>query len=99
MLAGQTLWRGVGFWCKRVARSEHLSRSANRVKEFSVISDWHEEEERERRQWDGNYDGTTCSNCNRLRVLLCANGKRVCEKCAWDQEAADYAAVPSGWAG
>lgn len=39
-----------------------------------------------------DYDGTDCANCGRQRVLLYANGRRICEKCNWDQEQADYAA-------
>lgn len=37
-----------------------------------------------------DYDGTTCENCGRPRVLLYANGRRICEKCNWDQDAHDY---------
>ena len=38
-----------------------------------------------------DYDGTTCKGCGRLRVLLYANGRRICEKCNWDQHFDDYA--------
>jgi len=31
-----------------------------------------------------------CENCHRQRVELCNNGKRICEKCHWDQEAHAY---------
>lgn len=37
------------------------------------------------------YDGTDCTKCGRQRVEKYANGRRVCEKCMWDQEAGDYA--------
>ena len=38
-----------------------------------------------------DYDGTDCANCGRERVEKYSNGRRVCEKCNWDQEAQDYA--------
>lgn len=41
--------------------------------------------------WQGDYDGTECPNCHRLRMMKCANGKRRCEKCNWDPEAGTYA--------
>lgn len=37
------------------------------------------------------YDGTDCLNCGRERVERYANGRRICEKCTWDQDAGDYA--------
>lgn len=36
------------------------------------------------------YNGTCCKNCDRARVMRCYNGKLVCEKCGWDQEANTY---------
>lgn len=38
-----------------------------------------------------DYDGTSCRNCGRERVLSYTNGRRICEKCNWDQAAQDYA--------
>jgi ribosomal protein L37AE/L43A len=38
-----------------------------------------------------DYDGTDCRSCGRERVLLYENGRRICEKCNWDQAAGDYA--------
>jgi ribosomal protein L37AE/L43A len=38
-----------------------------------------------------NYDGTDCENCKRERVLIYENGRRICEKCNWDQDSGDYA--------
>ncbi len=38
-----------------------------------------------------DYDGTDCKNCGRLRVLAYENGRRICEKCNWDQDGSDYA--------
>lgn len=36
----------------------------------------------------GNYDGTQCNHCGRLRVQIGgATGRRVCEKCGSYQEA------------
>ena len=40
--------------------------------------------------WGGDYDGTACPNCHRLRMMKCTNGKRRCEKCNWDPDANDY---------
>lgn len=38
------------------------------------------------------YDGTACSNCKRYRVLhYPAVGRRVCEKCNWDNSTGDWA--------
>jgi ribosomal protein L37AE/L43A len=36
------------------------------------------------------YEPDACKNCNRQRVELCRNGKRICEKCHWDQGAHQY---------
>lgn len=38
-----------------------------------------------------DYDGTACSHCSRQRVLRYDNGRRICEKCNWDQASGDYA--------
>lgn len=40
--------------------------------------------------WAGDYDGTNCPNCTRLRMMKCSNGKRRCEKCNWDPDINDY---------
>lgn len=40
-----------------------------------------------------DYTGSACTNCGRCRVLNCRNGKRVCEKCCFDQVARDYDSV------
>lgn len=53
-----------------------------------------EESMREKLDWSGDYDGTTCPNCGRERMLMCANGKRRCEKCNWDPEAGAYSEGP-----
>jgi ribosomal protein L37AE/L43A len=49
-----------------------------------------EQDQREQEERDGykseSYDGSSCNNCGRQRVMLCRNGKRVCEKCGWDQD-------------
>lgn len=52
-------------------------------------------EEAERDQWTGNYDGTSCDNCKRERVILCTNEHRVCEKCRWDHNTGAYCVGPS----
>lgn len=36
------------------------------------------------------YTGEDCNNCDRLRVEMWSDGKRVCEKCGWDQDAKEY---------
>jgi ribosomal protein L37AE/L43A len=52
-------------------------------------SSW-EDDAKYRDDWNGDYDGTDCPNCGRLRMLKCSNGKRRCEKCNWDPDAGDY---------
>jgi hypothetical protein len=38
----------------------------------------------------GDYDGTNCQFCDRLRVMIGgATGKRICEKCGQYQEISD----------
>lgn len=39
------------------------------------------------------YEEEVCGNCDRQRVELCVNGKRICEKCHWDQDSGEY----DGW--
>jgi len=36
------------------------------------------------------YCGYECKNCGRWRVMQCENGKEICEKCSWDQNAGCY---------
>jgi len=38
------------------------------------------------------YTGDGCNNpaCGRCRVIEYRNGKKVCEKCHWDQDAKQY---------
>lgn len=42
----------------------------------------------------GNYNGASCLNCGRERVMVCEDlqGREriICEKCDWDQQANDY---------
>ena len=37
-----------------------------------------------------DYTGEACNNCGRNRVMNCVNGKKVCEKCGWDNVAKEY---------
>lgn len=37
-----------------------------------------------------SYTVDRCKHCGRLRVLKCANGKRICEKCGYDQDAEEF---------
>ncbi len=37
-----------------------------------------------------DYTGKPCANCGRNRVMNCANGKHVCEKCGWDADENNY---------
>lgn len=48
------------------------------------------EDEAYRGEWAGDYDGTDCPNCGRMRMLKCNNEKRRCEKCNWDPDAKAY---------
>jgi hypothetical protein len=50
----------------------------------------------ERAKRDGylaaDYTGKRCLNtiCGRNRVMNCRNGRKICEKCGWDQDAKQY---------
>jgi ribosomal protein L37AE/L43A len=55
----------------------------------------HARRDAEREAWEGDYDGTYCPNCGRQRIMLCANGKRRCEKCNWDPDASQYSNAPT----
>lgn len=64
---------------------------------MTFAAEWTEERSREMKErdgWSGHYDGTECSRCGRERVMKCSNGKRVCEKCGWDQDANGMSAMP-----
>lgn len=37
-----------------------------------------------------DYTGEPCTHCGRNRVMNCANGKHICEKCKRDQDAGAY---------
>lgn len=39
-----------------------------------------------------DYTGDKCKNCGRVRVMNCANGRHVCEKCGWDADRNEYCA-------
>lgn len=58
------------------------------------VKDTYEQEEKERNDWAADYDGTTCPNCGRIRMMKCNNGKRRCEKCNWDPDANEYSQCP-----
>ena len=49
-----------------------------------------DEYRRLREAWNGDYNGEDCENCGRERVMLCSNGKRLCEKCNWCPEDKEY---------
>lgn len=53
-----------------------------------------EEDKAEREKREGfraeNYTGNGCEKCGRNRVMNCQNGKKICEKCGWDQNAHEY---------
>lgn len=54
------------------------------------LTKYQDEQNAYRAAWAADYDGTTCPNCNRVRMMLCTNGKRRCEKCNWDPETGTY---------
>jgi len=33
--------------------------------------------------YNGDYNGESCPNCGRQRVMIVQDGKRQCEKCNW----------------
>jgi ribosomal protein L37AE/L43A len=37
-----------------------------------------------------DYTGVDCTHCGRNRVMNCFNGKKVCEKCGWDNVKNEY---------
>jgi len=37
-----------------------------------------------------NYTGVDCKKCGRNRVMNCADGRHVCEKCGWDNDKNEY---------
>ncbi|NIP56157.1 MAG: hypothetical protein GWO26_30050 [Phycisphaerae bacterium] len=47
--------------------------------------EWFNREEEDRDRWEvaGDYNGEKCPKCGRERVLLCNDKKRRCEKCRW----------------
>ncbi len=52
------------------------------------------EEKAERKAWGfGKYMIYPCTNCNRMRLCICPNGKHRCEKCNWVPEDAAYCPV------
>ena len=64
---------------------------------MGIMDGYQEEQEREQRErdgWRGDYDGTACIKCSRVRVVKSENGKRTCEKCGWDQDADEMSAIP-----
>lgn len=36
------------------------------------------------------YTGEECINCGRVRVIKFESGKRICEKCSFDQDEKEY---------
>ena len=36
------------------------------------------------------YTGEECINCERVRVIKFDSGKRICEKCSFDQDKKEY---------
>lgn len=57
-----------------------------------MTKDWfsYEKEDAAEDPWRGQYNGESCEQCGRDRVLRCKNGKRVCEKCCWCPEDEEY---------
>lgn len=60
-----------------------------------MLNETQKRELKEKEEWDAEYDGTTCSNCSRLRILKCENGKRYCEKCLIDPDTGRVTECPS----
>ncbi len=55
-----------------------------------------EDEEKERKEFykslgkEIGYDRNNCINCGRQRVIRYSSGRRICEKCAFDQDKKEY---------
>jgi ribosomal protein L37AE/L43A len=54
--------------------------------------------ERDKREGyrSADYTGNECEHCGRNRVMNCQNGKHICEKCGWDNDAHEYSDYLSG---
>ena len=57
---------------------------------------WFDEEEKERKDYleslgeEIGYSGEECINCGRITVIKYSTGKKICEKCSFDQDKKDY---------
>ena len=62
-----------------------------------MVIDYSKEDKLRKEYASTEYTGVACEHCGRMRVLKCANGKKVCEKCYWNQDThshdRDYASV------
>lgn len=60
------------------------------------ITNWLDDEEKEYREYsnslgeDLGYTGNSCINCGRNRIIKYSKGKRICEKCGYDQDKKEY---------
>lgn len=74
--------------------ARHASPHANPERESSMTDHYDPDALHIDQHWSkqgAEYDGTDCENCGRERVLRYDNGRRICEKCNWDQEFHGYA--------
>jgi hypothetical protein len=64
------------------------------------FADYDAECEAERKLREGfrapDYTGNKCTNCGRNRVMNCVNGRKICEKCGWDNVADKYSEMDLG---
>lgn len=57
---------------------------------------WFYEEEKQHDKYGNSlgselgYTGENCINCGRNRVIKYSKGKRICEKCSYDQDKKEY---------
>ena len=59
------------------------------------MSETYRQEDKDRSDWAfQNYDGSNCPHCGRVRVMLCSNGRRRCEKCNFDPDTGQFSECP-----
>ncbi len=63
---------------------------------FENKKEWFYEEEKQHDEyWNSlgrelGYTGENCINCGKNRVIKYSKGKRICEKCSYDQDKKEY---------
>ncbi|QDP62900.1 MAG: hypothetical protein Unbinned5081contig1002_5 [Prokaryotic dsDNA virus sp.] len=54
---------------------------------MNSLYDFQRQQDKEMKEWSSStYTGDKCTNCGRVRVQVCENGKHWCEKCKWVEQ-------------